>query len=172
MSQPDDKTFFIGASVAYFFIGNKETYNNDIDEINDKFYLLHNKSLRGLELKLINLKAQGEPTSEIVEEYFDCFGKKRIKRMSKETAIEKYWKNIKSTEESIAFLTEYINNYVPLRDREITDSYFKEALQDGEVVKIEGIEEGRFWLKEEYETGYIEVTVDREGIGKKKIKVK
>lgn len=167
-----NETLFIGSGVAYFFIGNAEQFDKDIDTINQKYIDGFKKSLYTAKIRLDNLKSQGEPTGEVVKEYWNNFGYLTRKVLPLEKAIADYHKQIDTIEATIDKLTDYLANYVHIKEREVISADKKEGLKDGISVIVEGIEEGRFWLKEEYETGYVEVNFGSDGLGKKKVKVK
>lgn len=166
-----DKTFFIGSKVAYFFIGNLETFENDIQGINEKFKIIFFNSIRDAENLLKRLEAEGEPTGDVVKESY-CTGKFVKRIIPHEIAVKEYHATIERKNVLISKYTEYLENYIPIEEREVIETYPKLCLKDGEGIKVDGLEEGRFWLIEEYETGYVEVPVGVEGLSKRKIKVK
>lgn len=166
-----DKTFFIGSKSAYFFIGNLETFENDFQGINEKYITIFQTSIRDAENLLKRLEKEGEPTGDVIKESF-FNGKPKIRKIPYEQAVKDYYALIERKKDLINKYTDYLKNYIPIEDREIIETYSKTCLGDGEGILIDGLEEGRFWLKEEYETGYVEVPVGIDGLGKKKIKVK
>ncbi len=57
-------------------------------------------------------------------------------------------KRICEAEKRLELMKTYLENYVPLEDREVLDTS-KRRVDSGIGVKIEGIESGKYWMKSE-----------------------
>ena len=157
--QSDDEVIFVGVKTNFVFIGTKEIFNKDIQAIDKKCLETHKRQLETTAISLEFERAKDEPIGAVISEYYDSFGNKRIRRLSYEKAVESYWKNIRRMETTIAELDKYIKEYTPIWEREVVVSYKRNELRDGFVVLVDGLEIGKYWLKEEYDTGYVEESV-------------
>lgn len=75
----------------------------------------------------------------------------------KEDGDDKYLEKLLRKVESVALYrgryttaTRYVGQYVPVMDREVVDKYRKDV-DNCRAIIVEGIEQGEFWTKEEYD---------------------
>ena len=120
----DTDIFFIGANTAFFFIGNKKEFVQDIPEIQEDFIKKANKTIANSKTKLENTQ-------------------------SRKLLSPQLEKQISDYQCQIALWKQYVTDFVPFADREIVEEYPR-LLRDGTILIVEGSEIARFWLHSEY----------------------
>ena len=136
----DNVDLFIGAASGFFFIGTKKDYQEMIDGISDKYFMQFENSANKCKLRLkssrqqmSNLKMiEGETDSEFADRIFQSLKNYQLEISALDNAITR------------------VKTFVPLRNRIVTELY-KKKYEDGTAIIVEGYEDGKFWLKEEWE---------------------
>lgn len=145
----DDVVVHIGAKTAFFFIGTKAEYEANIDLVQQ------------------DLQARTMISLEESRNRADFF-KEKILNPDEEAGSDKYWKlladrayKLSKLYRAIPKLEDYLDTFVAVREREVLDQYDR-LLGDGIVIVVDGKENGRYWLYEEYQKGVSEDDLEGE----------
>lgn len=130
--QDADTIIYIGSANAWFFVGTKAEYGGEIDHISED--LLNNRLRRARE----NMRLFHRRVRE---------AKKLAERG--ETPRPTSLANINAAISSGLSNTAYAARFVPVRARQIRDSYHGINGKDFKIL-VEGDEEGKYWDYEEY----------------------
>lgn len=135
--------FYIGSSSGsgFYFIGTADEFERDIEDINKTFeetiysrYIDLNEDLLDLMRRTLSKKDFEKQTDMLVNEH------------------EKF---VRQKENAYKYAYAY-KNWIPMQDRIVSSISRKDPLTDdvknGVIIKIKGIEEGRYWFYNEYIT--------------------
>lgn len=129
---PDDEVIHIGSDTGFFFVGRKDEYYRDIDQISQDYLQTAHKKLKE---HLKRIKKLNEDLKKPVVDFAQI---KTIQGKIR-TAVEKAQYNEK-----------YISEFEPIPNRKVVEIYNR--LQgDGICVVVTGAENGKYWFREEYE---------------------
>ena len=135
----------------WFFIGYaKEFLELSKDEIDDKFKASINSVMRHYEKKIFELKYPEEARKH---KYAKTL-KAPMPEDARLSALHKY-------EERYKIITNYVNNYKPVRNRNIVASY--NSISDPSIcIVVDGIENGKLWIIDDtYKYGTVAVDACR-----------
>lgn len=65
--------------------------------------------------------------------------------------LEKMVKKIRRNFPALKLVEKYINEFIPIKKREVKNIYDKDKKEDGICIVVEGTENGKFWDREEWE---------------------
>ena len=65
--------------------------------------------------------------------------------------LEKMVKKIRRNFPALKKVEKYINEFIPIKKREVKNIYDKDKKEDGICIVVEGTENGKFWDREEWE---------------------
>lgn len=153
-SQPSGIKYFIGAKSNFLFIGNKATFIRDAELVNETIKRNHLNHIKATTERLVRLLREGEPTVDVVDRYIDSNGKWREHFIPYELAVSRYNESIDTCHKNIKFYSDYMRAYVPFSDRGIIEIQNRDIHNDGLIILIEGIEEGKYWFEHEYLKDY------------------
>lgn len=141
---PDNAQLSIGSKCSYIFIGKKSEFYEDVKLIENELIDTAKKSLSSFR---IQKRLIVDPESSAHRFRKDFKGKLVGISSSERDAL------IKKLSEKIQIKEEYIADFPSLLEREIKDIYPKPC-SSGIAIIIEGVENGAFWVKEEYDRKY------------------
>lgn len=151
----------VGAASGYFFIGNKEQYEHEIDKLHKKAVSLAKEVLNDANKRIEALQAGGfKPVDvfiyvpqttdpEILKGSFASWRMAADELIQKAKLLKNYTDKYENAVKSKA-RAEGIINSIPYRERRVKESY-KSLTEDKTIVIIEGNESGRFWDMSEAE---------------------
>lgn len=145
----------IGSGSGFFFIGSKTKAKKDIPGISNRFIRTARNKLKALSRELEAMEEQGCPHVEI--QLFGYKSKKAdllITQNTKEINSQlktKYDVHLNDTRQSFKNTNRYVENFVPVMEREIIEEYPRLS-EDGIVVIVKGGEAGAYWYKKEYDS--------------------
>ena len=151
----------VGAASGYFFIGNKEQYEDEIDKLHKRAVSLAKETLNDANKRIEALQAGGfNPVDvfiyvpqttdpEILKGSFASWRMAADELIQKAKLLKNYTDKYESAVKSKT-RAEGIINSMPYRDRRVKESY-KSITEDKTIVIIEGDESGRFWDMSEAE---------------------
>lgn len=155
-SQLDNMIVSVGVSSGFCFIGNKETFKADAKKIDAKFKSNADRKLKKVDRDLTQLRYKSTVKRDEVSYEVDANGVERAVIKPWKKVLKELKEQIKEQEALYAEVENYIIDYVPIADREIKETYNKfEVEKDGIVALVEGTENGRYWLKSEYDKGVV-----------------
>ncbi len=125
---PEGLIVSVGMKSGYVFIGNKAEYEDYID-------LLSREALDNLEELRSRYKRKVANVKAALEK--DKSGLLNSK--------------LRETKAKYDFFNKRVKDYKPFRDREIKETYKRLNPNDGVCVIVEGLDEGRYWVRCEYE---------------------
>lgn len=131
----EDTILSVGSKSAYLFIGTKADYDREIDEVSDRARALLCTQLQETERTIRSLKT--------------ALATGNVRRDS--ISPESMKKKLAEFEVRQQRLTNAIDRFTPLREREVIDLYRRLDPDDGWCVIIEGEERGEAWMKVEYD---------------------
>lgn len=132
-SRPENTIFHIGSQSNFFFVGNREEYENNIDTISDKYRSYIERELETFETSIRIargklLKARHEYERQALQEQITGY-------MTRYEALQNAYK---------------ITSKAPsMRDREVLDVCLN-TVDGGINIKVEGWEQGRYWKLSEW----------------------
>lgn len=133
IKKTDDKTvMYIGGQSSFIFVGNKETYEKDIEKISKRLI----EAAKRLREKNMN--------------YMETLVGKLFDPMSGEKEISETKIKLKGCYENVNGLKKYIQNFKPVMYRRVIDMYPR-IQNDGIIIIIEGKEIGKYWTRKEYD---------------------
>lgn len=152
----------VGAMNAFFFIGSADDAITEIDKINDNYIRNYERSIRFLDERIPNVEKDLRNAIDAAKKYVEA--SKNADEINKEH-LAKALKLSRLTPDEIKAeaerirkgylhrrkrLADHLKTAKRILDREVTESY-NSILGDGRILIVDGIEEGKYWLPDEYE---------------------
>ena len=134
IQEMDNETILnIGSGSGWFFIGKKEDYEKNIEKISRSY--------------LNDAKEKEKKYREKIREANEALADSRLtfdelSKMIKK--IRRYLPGLKKVEK-------YIDEFIPIKDRDVESVYDKIKKEDGICIVVKGTENGKFWDREEWE---------------------
>lgn len=134
IQEMDNETILnIGSESGWFFIGRKEDYEKNIEKIS-RSYLndakerekKYRKRIREANEVLVDSKLTFDELSKMIKK------------------IRRYLPGLKKVEK-------YIDEFIPIKDRDVESVYDKIKKEDGICIVVKGTENGKYWDREEWE---------------------
>lgn len=134
IQEMDNETILnVGSATGWFFIGKKEDYEKNIEKIS-RSYLKdalerekkYREKIRGANEVLADSRLTFDELSKMIKK------------------IRRYFPMLKKVEE-------YIDEFIPIKDRDVKSVYDKNKKEDGICIVVKGKESGDFWDREEWE---------------------
>lgn len=132
------ETLFIGSASAFFFIGDFEEYEKEIDQISERYKEVFDTSLKSAEREWKYFRYYMPKDHPQYEIKHAAYLKAKLKK-------------------------QYFDEHPNLREREVVKMY-PSILDPGTIIIIEGYEAGKYWLKSEYEGGATNDVDDNESV--------
>lgn len=133
--ESDNEVLHIGSGTGFIFIGTRKEYDQQIDGVSKHYYDFYRsiphareKSILNTAIEIAKLKRDHKYKSEL------------IKKVNKITTL--YNSEIAAED--------YIKIFKPLRNRKVLEVYPR-IQKDGICIIVEGIEQGRYWDKSEWD---------------------
>lgn len=147
----EDEKIYVGPGSAFFYIGPARNFFKDIDEINNAQIKKLKKNLRSVTNQVKkHLETKPSADEKYVERYWDFdenVFKERVVPYEKLYAEwEKKYIKLSGTLERDKDL---VDNFTNFETREVKEVY-KNIDNNATIIIIEGKEQGRFWLENEY----------------------
>ena len=132
-SRPENTIFHIGSQSNFFFVGNREEYEANIDTISDKYRSYIERELETFQTSIRIargklLKARHEYERQAIQEQIMGY-------MTRYEALKNAYKITKQAPS--------------MRDREVLDVCLN-TVDGGINIKVEGWEQGRYWKLSEW----------------------
>ena len=134
IQEMDNETILnVGSATGCFFVGKKEDYEKNIEKISRSY--------------LNNAKEKEKKYREKIREVNEALANSRLtfdelSKMIKK--IRRYIPGLKQVEK-------YIDEFIPIKDRDVESVYDKIKKEDGICIVVKGAESGKFWDREEWE---------------------
>jgi hypothetical protein len=135
----DDDVFFIGSASGWFFIGNKSSYEEMIDQISENYDKLfirsdeyHTKKRAELLKDAENFKRKDEESDSEFADRMASLGKALATEINAQKTARMKRREFK-----------------PIRGREIKETYCKDV-EAGIAIAIDGHESGGYWTTDEW----------------------
>ena len=160
----------IGAASSYFYFGEPDNFA-EIEDVSKSIYIDSEIDLNDARNSLKRLPDQKSKLEEylrlILNTYKETalddtvsFAKKKAKMTELDKEIDKIVKLLARSEQmkfhyrkKVEHLIVYRRDFVPILDREVINHYRQQASDYAYVFIVEGEESGRFWTKNEYDSG-------------------
>lgn len=134
IQEMDNETILnIGSGSGWFFIGKKEDYEKNIEKISRSY--------------LNNAKEREKKYRERIREANEVLADRKLTF----DELEKMVKKIRRNFPALKLVEKYINEFIPIKKREVKNIYDKDKKEDGICIVVEGTENGKFWDREEWE---------------------
>ena len=134
IQEMDNETILnIGSESGWFFIGKKEDYEKNIEKISSSY--------------LNNAKEREKKYREKIREANEALSDNKITF----DELTKMVKRIRTYFPGLKLVEKYINDFIPIKKREVKSIYDKDKKEDGICIVVEGTENGNFWDREEWE---------------------
>ena len=134
IQEMDNETILnIGSGSGWFFIGKKEDYEKNIEKISRSY--------------LNNAKEREKKYRERIREANEVLADSKLTF----DELEKMVKKIRRNFPALKLVEKYINEFIPIKKREVKNIYDKDKKEDGICIVVEGTENGKFWDREEWE---------------------
>ena len=146
----DDTELHIGSKSAFFFMGTKNEFYNELYKLNKEWEEKMRNSVKSAERRYTVFKET--PIDFTKPAYKKVFtGVRMIEvEMSKEERKEDKANRLKILKFNAENAKAVYNRFTKFETREITGVY-KSLYEDSVIVLVEGDECGRFWLKDEWD---------------------
>lgn len=125
----------LGAESGWFFIGKKEDYEKNIEKISRSY--------------LNYAKEKEKKYREIIREANEVLADSKLTF----DELEKMVKKIRINFPALKKVEKYIDEFTPIKNRDVKSVYDKIKKEDGICIVVEGTENGEFWDREEWERG-------------------
>lgn len=119
----------VGVASGYLFCGCKYDLMIDAEKIDSRYVKMWNERIRGF-------KRSVDVYEQLIETSTDA------------KSMKYYKKKLESARRIIAELERKLDGHTPLMTRNIIDKW--KRIDGTTALKLEGVEEGRYWSKEEY----------------------
>lgn len=134
IQEMDNETILnIGSESGWFFIGKKEDYEKNIEKISRSY--------------LNNAKEREKKCREKIREANEVLADSKLTF----DELDKMIKKIRRYLPALKLVEKYINEFIPIKKREVKNIYDKNKKEDGICIVVEGTENGKFWDREEWE---------------------
>lgn len=147
----EDEKICVGSGSAFFYIGPARNFFKDIDEINDMQMKKTQKNLQSVTNQVEKyLETKPSVDEKYVEKYWD-FDENVFKERTVpyEEIYAKWEKKYIKLSRTLERDKDFVDNFTNFETREIKEVY-KNIDNDATIIIVEGKEQGRFWLKNEY----------------------
>lgn len=155
---PEDKTLYIASRSAFFFIGDRKSWNENKEKINRKWLNSYYKSYLNTESTLRNLGTTPIKIQNTLAGHYKCFKDRfnanMIDEWGKELEVEVALR-IRAVKKAAANFRNAVQRFddftLPFDNRRVIEIIPKDEIIDpnGVQIVIEGDEAGSYWLKEE-----------------------
>ena len=136
IQEMDNETILnIGSGSGWFFIGKKEDYEKNIEKISRSY--------------LNNAKEREKKYREKIREANEALADSKLTF----DELEKVAKKIRRYLPGLKKVEKYIDEFIPIKDRDVESVYDKIKKEDGICIVVKGSESGKFWDREEWERG-------------------
>lgn len=134
IQEMDNETILnIGSGSGWFFIGKKEDYEKNIEKISSSY--------------LNNAKEREKKYREKIREANEVLADSKLTF----DELDKMIKKIRRYLPALKLVEKYINEFIPIKKREVKNIYDKDKKEDGICIVVKGTENGKFWDREEWE---------------------
>lgn len=134
IQEMDNETVLnIGSGSGWFFIGKKEDYEKNIEKISRSY-------LNDAKEKEKKYRERIREANEVLADIKLTFDE--LEKMVKK--IRRYLPGLKKVEK-------YIDEFIPIKDRDVESVYDKIKKEDGICIVVKGTENGKYWDREEWE---------------------
>lgn len=134
IQEMDNETILnIGSGSAWFFIGKKEDYEKNIEKISRSY--------------LNNAKEKEKKYREKIREANEALSDNKITF----DELTKMVKRIRTYFPRLKLVEKYIDEFTPIKNRDVKSVYDKIKKEDGICIVVEGTENGKYWDREERE---------------------
>lgn len=134
IQEMDNETILnIGSESGWFFIGKKEDYEKNIEKISRSY--------------LNNAKEREKKYREKIREANEVLADSKLTF----DELDKMIKKIRRYLPALKLVEKYINEFIPIKKREVKNIYDKDKKEDGICIVVKGTENGKFWDREEWE---------------------
>ena len=134
IQEMDNETVLnVGSATGWFFVGKKEDYEKNIEKISRSY-------LNAAKEREKNYREKIREANEVLADSRLTFDE--LSKMIKK--IRRYLPRLKQEEK-------YIDEFIPIKDRDVKSVYDKIKKEDGICIVVEGTENGNFWDREEWE---------------------
>lgn len=125
----------IGSQTNYFFVGTKNEYERQIDDISTYYHNFYKRVIKERTKDIYGT------VGEIAKLKKDCKYKQKLS--AKITRLISLY-NVKETAEQI------LKEFKPMRSRKVLEVYLR-VQKDGICIIVEGAEQGKYWDKSEWD---------------------
>lgn len=134
IQEMDNETILnIGAESGWFFIGKKEDYEKNIEKISRSY--------------LNYAKEKEKKYREIIREANEVLADSKLTFDELEKMVKKIRKNFPALKK----VEKYIDEFTPIKNRDVKSVYDKIKKEDGICIVVEGTENAKYWDREEWE---------------------
>lgn len=134
IQEMDNETILsIGSGSGWFFVGKKEDYEKNIEKISRSY--------------LNDAKEKEKKYRERIREANEVLADSKLTF----DELEKMVKKIRRYLPALKQVEKYIDEFKPIKDRDVESVYDKIKKEDGICIVVKGAESGKFWDKEEWE---------------------
>ena len=136
IQEMDNETILnIGSGSGWFFIGKKEDYEKNIEKISRSY--------------LNDAKEREKKYREKIREANEALSDNKITF----DELTKMVKRIRTYFPALKKVEKYIDEFTPIKDRDVESVYDKIKKEDGICIVVKGTENGKYWDREEWERG-------------------
>ena len=134
IQEMDNETILnIGSGSGWFFIVKKEDYEKNIEKISRSY--------------LNDAKEKEKKYRERIREANEVLADSKLTF----DELEKMVKKIRRNFPALKLVEKYINEFIPIKKREVKNIYDKDKKEDGICIVVKGTENGKYWDREEWE---------------------
>ena len=134
IQEMDNETVLnVGSATGWFFVGKKEDYEKNIEKISRSY--------------LNDAKEREKKYREKIREANEALSDNKITF----DELTKMVKRIRTYFPALKKVEKYIDEFTPIKDRDVESVYDKIKKEDGICIVVKGTENGKFWDREEWE---------------------
>lgn len=150
ISKEDPKRLvYIGTNKGsgFVLIDEVEKVIKKLDDVNKEMYDKHQKSLARAESSVYSLPRRIVDIQDQLENCIDSLTYEQVKELRIELKnLEQAFANAVALRKK---LSDYLKNYVKIKDRKIRDIYDRTVYDQGLAIIVNGIETNNIWFKDE-----------------------